>query len=377
MIYSDDVMIELRRDFHKIPEPGFEEFKTSARIKKQVDDMPQDYLTIEPWETGYFIKVQGSNPSQTIGYRTDIDGLPVDEKTGLPFASEHEGFMHACGHDFHMTIALSLLNHFAHEQPKDNLLFIFQPAEEGPGGAEPMMHSAIFKQWKPDWMMALHVDPLRQVGTISTKPGLLFANTGEFNLHLQGKGGHAAFPHDANDMVVASSYMVTQLQSIISRRINPLDSAVITIGKIESGKKENIIADRADTEGTIRTRSKEAMQLVKQNILDMGEGISKSFQCNVDVEWGSSYKQVWNDEARVSSFINFIEANPNVQFELSKEAMTGEDFGFFLDEIPGFMFWLGVDGEAGLHEPTLNPKEAAIPIAVETVKNYLTSEMKR
>lgn len=224
---------------------------------------------------------------------------------------------------------------------------------------------------------ALHVDPLRQVGTISTKPGLLFANTGEFNLHLQGKGGHAAFPHDANDMVVASSYMVTQLQSIISRRINPLDSAVITIGKIESGKKENIIADRADTEGTIRTRSKEAMQLVKQNILDMGEGISKSFQCNVDVEWGSSYKQVWNDEARVSSFIAFVEADPNVQFELSKEAMTGEDFGFFLDEIPGFMFWLGVDGEAGLHEPTLNPKEAAIPIAVETVKNYLTSEMKR
>lgn len=115
--------------------------------------MPQEYLTIEPFETGYFIKVQGSNPSQTIGYRTDIDGLPVDEKTGLPFASEHEGFMHACGHDFHMTIALSLLNYFAHEQPIDNLLFIFQPAEEGPGGAEPMMQSAIFKQWKPDWMM--------------------------------------------------------------------------------------------------------------------------------------------------------------------------------------------------------------------------------
>ncbi|MBB6449458.1 N-acetyldiaminopimelate deacetylase [Geomicrobium halophilum] len=376
-MYDKEQMRETRRTLHKIPELGFEEVKTQRFLLDAIAKMDSDYLTVETWRTGILVLVRGSNAGQTIGYRTDIDGLPMEEETGLPFASEHEGRMHACGHDFHMTIALSVLSYYAKHQPKDHLLFVFQPAEEGPGGAEPMLHSELFQQNAPDWMFALHIAPNYPVGTVATRPGLLFANTAEFMVHLRGRGGHAAYPHLANDMVVAASHFVTQIQSVVARRIDPLDSAVITIGKIESGKKENIIAEKADTEGTIRTLSQEAMSLVQDHVKKIAAGIAESFDCEVEVEWGSQYKQVWNSE-KVESFIAFSEWSTDVNFEPSEMAMTGEDFGFFLDKIPGFMFWLGVDSQDhGLHDTKVNPNEEAIPVAVHHLIDYIDHEMEK
>ncbi|MFB4158532.1 N-acetyldiaminopimelate deacetylase [Geomicrobium sp. JSM 1781026] len=376
-MYTKEQMYHIRQELHQIPEEGFKEWETSKTLRHYLDNLDQKYMRIIEWQTGYFVNINGYAPEQTIGYRTDIDGLPMAEQTGLPYSSVHEGYMHACGHDLHMTIALSLLSYFSEQQPKDNLLFIFQPAEEGPGGAEPMIQSKEYEALRPDWMMALHVHPHLAVGTVATKEGLLFANTAEFNLHLRGKSGHAAYPHEANDMVVASSYLITQLQSVISRRIDPIDSAVISIGKLESGTKENIVASRASTEGTIRTLSKESMDRVQKHVTSMCRGIAESFDCEVVIEWGSAYKQVWNDATKTNDFINWTKKQPNVQFVESERAMTGEDFGFFLDDVPGFMFWLGVDGEAGLHEPTLNPKEEAIPVAVEHVIGYLHEAMNK
>ncbi len=192
-------------------------------------------------------------PTKTIGYRTDIDGLPITEETGLPFQSQHPGSMHACGHDFHMSIALGVLTHFVKKPIDDHLVFLFQPAEEGPGGAEPMLNSDVLDGWKPDIIFALHIAPEYPVGTIAIKPGLLFADTSELFIDLRGKGGHAARPHQTNDMVVAACSLVTQLQSVVARNVDPLDSAVITIGKITSGTVQNIIAETARLEGTIRT----------------------------------------------------------------------------------------------------------------------------
>ncbi len=166
--------------------------------------------------------------------------------------------MHACGHDFHMSIALGVLTHFVHHSIKDDLLFIFQPAEEGPGGAEPMLKSDIMKEWKPDMILALHIAPEYPVGTIAIREGLLFANTSELFIDLKGKGGHAAYPHQTNDMIIAACSLVTQLQTIISRNVDPLDSAVITIGKITSGTVQNIIAEKARLDGTIRALSAES-----------------------------------------------------------------------------------------------------------------------
>ncbi|WP_044893930.1 N-acetyldiaminopimelate deacetylase [Bacillus alveayuensis] len=364
--------VEIRRDLHKIPELGFQEFKTQQYLLNYIKTLPQERLELKTWKTGVFVKVHGTEPTKIIGYRADIDGLPIREETGLPFASEHEGKMHACGHDFHMSIALGVLTHFAHQPAKDDLLFVFQPAEEGPGGALPMLQSEIMQQWKPDMIIALHIAPEYPVGTIATKEGLLFANTSELFIDLKGKGGHAAFPHLANDMVVAACSLVTQLQSIVSRNVDPLDSAVITVGKISGGTVQNVIAEQARLEGTIRTLSAESMKKVKERIEAIVKGIEIGYQCEATIDYGSMYYQVYNDEQLTTEFMSFVKEQTNVEVIECKEAMTGEDFGYMLAHIPGFMFWLGVNSPYGLHHSKLNPDEEAIETAIRLLISYLS-----
>ncbi|WP_199426482.1 N-acetyldiaminopimelate deacetylase [Thermaerobacillus caldiproteolyticus] len=364
--------VAIRRDLHKIPELGFQEFKTQQYLLDYIHTLPQERLEIKTWKTGIFVKVRGTAPRKTIGYRADMDGLPITEETNLPYCSEHEGNMHACGHDIHMSIALGVLTHFASHPIKDDLLFIFQPAEEGPGGARPMLESEIMKTWKPDMIVALHIAPEYPVGTIATKEGLLFANTSELFIDLKGKGGHAAFPHLANDMVVAACSLVTQLQSIVSRNVDPLDSAVITVGKISGGTVQNVIAERARLEGTIRTLSVESMSKVKERIEAIVKGIEIGYQCEATIDYGSMYHQVYNDEKLTAEFMQFVERLPDVHVVRCKEAMTGEDFGYMLAEIPGFMFWLGVDSPYGLHHAKLTPDERAIDKAIALLTSYMT-----
>ena len=248
-----NAFVKIRRDLHLIPELGFQEYKTQSYLLSYIESLSQERISLENGKLGLFVKVHGLNPRKTIGYRADIDGLPIVEETGLDFSSTHNDQMHACGHDFHMSIALGVLTHFVENPIEDDLLFIFQPAEEGPGGAEPMLKSEIMQEWKPDIIFALHIAPEYPVGSIALKEGLLFANTSELFIDLRGNGGHAAYPHLTNDMVIAACSLVGQLQTIISRNVNPLDSAVITIGKITSGTVQNIIAEKARLEGTIRT----------------------------------------------------------------------------------------------------------------------------
>ncbi|WP_371017495.1 N-acetyldiaminopimelate deacetylase [Pseudalkalibacillus sp. JSM 102089] len=361
----------VRRDLHRIPEIGFQEVKTQGYLLQFIEKLPQDRLQVKTWRTGILVFVNGESPSKTIGYRTDIDGLPIKEETGYDFQSEHEGFMHACGHDLHMTIALSVLEYYSTHSVKDNLLFVFQPAEEGPGGALPMLESDEFKAWKPDQMIALHIAPEYPVGTIATRPGLLFANTSELFIDLEGKGGHAAYPHHTRDMVVAASHLVTQFQSIVARNVDPLDSAVVTVGKIDGGTKQNIIAEKARLEGTIRTLSADSMSQVKHRIEAIVKGIEASFECVASIDYGSNYYQVTNNANLVQSFMEETRKLQDVNVVECREAMTGEDFGYFLKEIPGFMFWLGVNSPSGLHTSTLKPDESAIETAYLALTSYL------
>ncbi|EDL65050.1 N-acetyldiaminopimelate deacetylase [Bacillus sp. SG-1] len=363
--------VEIRRELHKIPELGFQENKTQNYLLSYINSLPQDRLEVRKWKTGLFVRINGENPQKIIGYRTDIDGLPIEENTGLPFRSEHEGRMHACGHDFHMSIALGVLTHYVHNPINDDLLFIFQPAEEGPGGAKPMLESEIMKKWKPDFIMGLHVAPEYEVGTIALKEGLLFANTSELFIDLKGKGGHAAYPHNTKDMVVAASMLVTQLQTVVSRNINPLDSAVVTVGKITGGTVQNIIAETARLEGTIRTLSTESMVSVKERIEALVKGIEIGFDCEAVIDYGSMYRQVYNEKEATNRFIDYLKEKQDVNLVICDEAMTGEDFGYMLEEIPGFMFWLGVDSQYGLHHAMLNPDEEAIDFAIATVTEYI------
>ncbi|NEW05296.1 N-acetyldiaminopimelate deacetylase [Paenibacillus sp. SYP-B3998] len=363
--------IELRRQLHQIPEPGFQEFKTQKLLLDYLAALPQERLTIRTWLTGILVHIAGTNPTKRYGYRADMDGLPISEETTLPFPSQHPGYMHACGHDLHMSIGTGIVSHFAHEAMKDDLVVIFQPAEEGPGGALPMLQTDELKQWMPDQILALHIAPEYPVGTIATKPEILFANTSELFIDLLGKGGHAAYPHQANDMIVAASQMVGQLHTIVARNVNPLDSAVITIGKMDAGTKQNIIAEKARLEGTIRTLSADSMTNIKKRIEAVAAGIESSFECKASIDYGSNYRQVYNDPSLTLEFMDWLRSNGQVELVVCTEAMTGEDFGYFLEHIPGFMFWLGVDTPHGLHHAKIEPDERAIDIAITTITAYL------
>lgn len=365
-------LISIRRDLHRIPEIGFQEYKTQQYLLNILNQYPEERIEIETWRTGIFVKVNGTAPEKMLAYRADIDALSIEEQTGLPFSSEHPGFMHACGHDMHMTIALGIIDHFVHHPVKHDLLFLFQPAEEGPGGAEPMLESDVLKKWTPDLITALHIAPELPVGTISTKSGLLFANTSELVIDLEGKGGHAAYPHTADDMVVAASTLVTQLQTVISRNTDPLDSAVITIGTITGGTAQNIIAEHAHLEGTIRTLSEESMCMVKKRIEELVKGIEIGFRCKGKVTYPSVYHQVYNTSGLTEEFMQFVKDHNLAEVKMAKEAMTGEDFGYMLKKYPGFMFWLGADSSHGLHHAKLNPDEGAMETAVNVMVGYFS-----
>lgn len=362
--------IDIRRQLHRIPEPGFQEYKTQRFLLDRIAELPQERLEVRTWRTGILVKVKGAAPARVFGYRADMDGLPIEEDTSYEFRSTHPGYMHACGHDMHMAIGLGVLTHFALREMKDDLLVLFQPAEEGPGGAKPMLESDELRDWMPDSIVALHIAPEYEVGVIATRPGILFANTSELFIDLVGKGGHAAYPHRANDMVVAAAHLLTQLQSIVSRNIDPLDSAVVTVGKIEGGTKQNIIAEKARLEGTIRTLSAGTMQLAKRRIESLVSGAEAAFECSAAIDYGANYRQVFNNEAITREFMDWLGEATDVRLVECSEAMTGEDFGYLLERIPGFMFWLGVDTPYGLHHARLEPNEGAIAVAIDTVTRY-------
>lgn len=365
-------LVNIRRALHQIPEPGFNEYKTQKKLISELEGMDTDSrLEIVRWETGLFVRIPGTAPEKTIGYRTDIDGLPMDEETGLSFSSTHKGMMHACGHDLHMTIALGLIANLLTQKLKNDVVVIFQPAEEGPGGALPILESEDFKPFWPDEIYSLHIAPDLKTGTVSIKPGTLFANTSELFIDLKGKGGHAAYPHLTEDMAVAASHLVTQLQSIVSRNISPLDSAVVTIGKMTAGSKQNIIADSARIEGTIRTLSDETMNEIKSRLEGMLKGVEASFHCSASLDYGSNYCQVYNHESLTKTFMSHFQNSSTVNLHNADIAMTGEDFGYFLKDIPGFMCWLGVNSPTGLHTTTLNPEESAIETGVSVFTEWI------
>lgn len=371
-------IVEHRRALHEIPEPGFQEFQTQQYLLKVLSGLPQEHLTIALWKTGIVVKINGTVGQKTIGWRADMDGLPITEQTGLDFRSQHNGYMHACGHDCHMSIALQLATHLAHEPAAQNIVIYFQPAEEGPGGAEPMLHW--LRTERPDLLCdeiyALHIAPERAVGEVATKPGLLFANTSELLIDLQGLGGHAAYPHTTRDMAVAAAQLLCQLQTIVSRNVDPLNSVVVTVGKMTAGTVQNVIAEHARLEGTIRTLNVESMQAVKKRIEALCEGIRIGFECNVTIDYGAMYYEVNNNSDCVQQLLSAADEFSLTTPIVCQEAMTGEDFGYFLKEIPGAMFWAGAAAKDGygLHHAKLVPDEQLLEVNAQFVEYFLRKQ---
>lgn len=370
-------LISIRRHLHQIPEIGLQEFETQKYLLEIIKELSQNksFFHVKTWQTGILVFLKGSAPTKTVGWRTDIDGLPIEEHTGLSFASKN-GCMHACGHDIHMTVALGLLEQLSSKQPRENLLFLFQPAEENEAGGKLMYDALAFGEWTPDEFYGLHVRPDLNVGDIATNAQTLFAGTCEVELTFWGTGGHAAFPHEANDALVAASYFITQVQTIVSRNIDPLASAVVTFGKLEAGTTNNVIAESAFLHGTIRSLTQEVNQITQRRLRELAEGIAKSFNLKLDLHLKQGgYLPVQNNPKLAQQAMRFFEEQPEVKLIDIAPAMTGEDFGYLLNKIPGVMFWLGIDSPAALHSQKMMPNEAAIPFAVKEIGKFLEQKV--
>lgn len=370
-------LIATRRALHQIPELGMEEFKTHAFLMETIEGLLQDcsFSQVRTWETGILVYLTGSAPQKTIGWRTDIDGLPIVEETGLDFKSLQPDRMHACGHDFHMTIALGLLEKMAEQQPKNNLLFLFQPAEENLAGGMLMYEAGAFGDWIPDEFYGLHVRPDLKVGQMATNRATLFAGTCEVKIRFTGKGGHAAFPHTANDALVAASYFVTQVQSVVSRNVDPIEGAVVTFGSMHAGTTNNVISETAFLHGTIRALTQSMSLLVQKRVREIAEGIALSFGVDLEIELNpSGYLPVENNPQLADELMTFFEQVDGVEMIDCPPAMTGEDFGYLLNKVPGVMFWLGVDTPYPLHNPRLSPKEEVLPFAVDKLSDFLKTK---
>ncbi|MFZ2458712.1 MAG: N-acetyldiaminopimelate deacetylase [Streptococcus suis] len=370
-------LIATRRALHQIPEVGMEEFKTHAFLMETIANLLQDcsFAQVRTWETGILVYLTGSAPQKTIGWRTDIDGLPIVEETGLDFKSLQPDRMHACGHDFHMTIALGLLEKMAEQQPKNNLLFLFQPAEENLAGGMLMYEAGAFGDWLPDEFYGLHVRPDLKVGQMATNRATLFAGTCEVKIRFTGKGGHAAFPHTANDALVAASYFVTQVQSVVSRNVDPIEGAVVTFGSMHAGTTNNVITETAFLHGTIRALTQSMSLLVQKRVREIAEGIALSFGVDLEIELNpSGYLPVENNPQLADELMTYFEQVDGVEMIDCPPAMTGEDFGYLLNKVPGVMFWLGVDTPYPLHNPRLSPKEEVLPFAVDKLSDFLKTK---
>lgn len=377
---TEEQLIQVRRHLHEIPELALHETQTHDYLLKVIKEFNQDNLEIrvpEELPTAILVLVHGSAPQRTISYRTDIDALPVTEQTGLPYASHHPGVMHACGHDIHMTVALGVLSYFSDHQPKDNLLFFFQPAEESDYGGKRAYEAGVFAgKWRPDEFYGLHDNPDLPAGAIGCRMGTLFAGTTEVNIDINGKGGHAAYPQDANDTVVAAASLIMQVQTIISRNIDPIASGVITLGKVRGGTIRNVIAGHTRIEGTIRGLTQKMIEHIDHRLQAVCDGVAASF--GLEVKLGLNQGGYWpveNNPELTRRFIDYMQQAPDVNFIETAPAMTGEDFGYLLAQFPGTMFWLGVKDDSQLHSATLTPNEDAIQKGVDAITGFLNYRM--
>jgi amidohydrolase len=335
-----DQLKQYRIDLHQIPELAFDLFKTHAYVKHALEQM--GYQTETVAKTG-LIAVKEGKVKESIAFRSDMDALPVTELSKHLFPSKHEGKMHACGHDGHMAMLLG----FADTVSKMNnlnqtVVFIFQPAEEGPGGAKVIIEAGIFEKYHIQKIYGIHLYPGLEEGKYGLANGPMMAQNGEFNLTIKGKSAHGAQPHLGYDAILASGALITQYHSIISRYIDPLDPAVITIGTIQGGEARNIIAQEVKMTGTIRSFNTNIYTLLKQKMRDMDCGIEHSYQVKVTNDIIDYYPPVLNDEHLFNQLKQHLNRS---QYEILRPMMFAEDFAFYQQKVPGLFVMLGTKNE--------------------------------
>jgi amidohydrolase len=342
----------LRRDIHQHPELGFQEYRTAGIVARELTRLGLEVKT-EVADTGVVAVMRGGQPGPTVLLRFDMDALPIQEETGLDFASQVPGVMHACGHDGHVAVGLTtarLLNGFRPEI-KGNFKFMFQPAEEGLGGAERMIAEGVLEDPPVDAALALHLWNERPVGWVGVVPGPFMAGGDFFAIRLKGKGGHGAIPDQAVDPVIAAAEMISALQSIVSRNISPLNSAVLSVTQVAAGNTFNVIPAEAEIRGTIRTFEVEVRNLILQRFETLVRNLAAGFGCEVEIDLQQLTPAVFNDPAVTAWAEEAIRITaPESQIDRTYRTMVSEDMAFVLQKVPGCYLFAG----SGLPDPKLN-----------------------
>jgi amidohydrolase len=364
--------VTMRRTLHGIPEASFKEAKTQAKLSSYLRSARIDHRLV-PKSTGVLGLVRGAG-RRTVAVRSDMDGLNLAEKTGLPFASRHPGFMHACGHDAHMAVVLGvgiLLRHLGKDLP-GSVRLIFQPAEEtSPGGALTMIKAGALRSPRVGAVLGLHVDPVIKTGVVAVNPGTVSAAADEFRVVITGKGGHGSSPHKSIDAVVVAADFITSLQTVVSRRVSPVESVVVSIGRIVGGERSNIIAERVEMEGTMRTKTAEMRRRVPAMIAKILRATCSGYGARGEFRLIKGYPPVFCDpglSGLVTSACSDILGRSKTVTSPGLE-MGGEDFAYYAERVPGVMVFLGVGSRAKgephfLHHSKFDIDEKALKVGV-------------
>ena len=350
---NEKELIALRRDVHRHPEQGFRETRTARLVRSRLKRWSIEHKPMS--RTGTVGLIRGAKPGPTFLLRADMDGLPLLEENRVPYASVNRGVMHACGHDGHVAMALvaAKLIQERRDRLKGNVKLMFQPAEEGPGGAKPMIREGLLKKPRVDAAFAIHMWNDLPTGKVGIRSGPVFASADEFRMTVRGRGGHGAAPHQTVDPVVAAAHVVTACQTIVSRRVDPVKSALVTFGQIHGGTRNNIIPDAVKLNGTVRAFEESVRRQVERDLPRIARGVAASLGAKLEFEYVRGYPPTVNDPDMTKlverSARKALGRGAVVEQDLS---LGGEDMSYVLQEVPGCFFLLGsMNRRKGLVHP--------------------------
>lgn len=378
-----DYTRSLRRDFHKHPELGFKEFRTAGIVASELKELGLE-VTTGLAETGVVALVEGTQPGPVVLLRFDMDALPINEETGAEYTSITPGVMHACGHDGHTAIGLAVARMLAKHNTEfaGTVKFVFQPAEEGLGGAESMVAEGVLENPKPDIALALHLWNEEQIGWLGISPGPLMASAELFRVRVTGRGGHGAMPDLTIDPIVATARIITGLQTISSRNISPLHSATISIGSIHGGEVFNVIPSHVEFQGTIRTFEPNVRSVVLERFEQLVTQTAGAMGCEAEIEMQVLTPAVINDSHITDHVLRIAESMlPQCQIEKNYRVMVSEDMAYMMQDLPGCYFLVGSANQskgldASHHHSHFDFDEDVLPSAVALMTaatiSYLT-----
>lgn len=366
-------LVAWRRHIHQHPELAFKEQLTADFVSKKLTEWGISHTT-EVAKTGIVAVIQGQQPRPVLAIRADMDALPIHEQNDIDYRSKHEGVMHACGHDGHTAIALGTAHYLAqHRQDiTGTVKIIFQPAEEGPGGAKPMIEAGALKDPDVDAIVGLHLWNNLPLGTVGVRSGALMAAVELFDCVIQGRGGHGAMPHQTVDAILVASQVVNALQTIVARNVDPIKAGVVTVGSFHAGHAHNVIANSADLSGTVRYFDPVFDGFFGRRIEEIIAGVCQSHGATYSLDYWQLYPATINDPAMADLVRSVAETVVETEAGVVPECQTmgGEDMSFFLQEVPGCYFFLGsANPQKDLayphHHPRFNFDETALGMGVE------------